>query len=435
MADATFDYVNLIITLPSGQSQVDVERDLYSAWKRSQQANDEPETGAYPAFRAIGGDPLTPGIDAGAYFFIRNDLGWRIKPAEEDATILVSGNLAPEDSSLPILIPTTGDFSVLIAGLQPITQSVDTLLELQQAGSYAGFVVLDVANGVAGTSYPTGQHQQPVNNLTDALAIMAANGLETIVVQGSLTLDQTIPEGYNIKGGTGEIDTMITLNGQTVNKVTFTNVNLIGAADGTSQIEAELCSINSGSGYCGVFRQVGFRDTFTFNGGNCVFSYCYSEVAGTAKPIFDANGQAGNYSFRAYSGGFDLRNATNVAFDMTIDVISASILVAASCTAGDLVVRGVGDFTNNGTMNVTNAGFMEGGQLFTDVLDEPNSIEVGLTMREALRLILAATAGKVSGAAGTSITIRNAVADSKDRIVATVDASGNRTAITYDVSD
>jgi hypothetical protein len=48
MADATFDYVNLIITLPLGQTEVDVERDLYSAWKRSQQANDEPETGAHP---------------------------------------------------------------------------------------------------------------------------------------------------------------------------------------------------------------------------------------------------------------------------------------------------------------------------------------------------------------------------------------------------
>jgi hypothetical protein len=434
MADATFDYVNLIITLPLGQTEVDVERDLYSAWKRSQQANDEPETGAHPAFRTIGGDPLTPGIDAGAYFFIRNDLGWRIKPAEADATVLITGNLAPEDSSVDILIPTTGDFSVLIAGLQPITQSVDTLLELQQAGSYFGQVVIDTVSGTSGTTYPTGQFQQPVDNLTDALAIAAANGLEAIIVVGNLTLDQTIPSGFVIKGSGGEIDTTITLNGQTVDKVSFTNVTLTGA--GVGQIECELCSITNVSGVCGVFRQVGFKDTFTFNGGDCVFSYCYSEVAGTAKPVFDAAAAvAGNYSLRAYSGGFELRNATNVNFGMTIDCISASILIDSSCTAGDIVIRGVGDYTDNGTMNLTNAGFMEGGQLFTDVLDDPNGVEVGVTMREALRLILAATAGKVSGAAGTSITIRNAVADSKNRIQATVDASGNRTAITYDLSD
>ncbi len=60
-------------------------------------------------------------------------------------------------------------------------------------------------------------------------------------------------------------------------------------------------------------------------------------------------------------------------------------------------------------------------------------IEPGLSLRQALRLIAAATAGRVSGAAGTTVTIRNAVADTKPRIVATVDANGNRTAIAYDV--
>lgn len=66
------------------------------------------------------------------------------------------------------------------------------------------------------------------------------------------------------------------------------------------------------------------------------------------------------------------------------------------------------------------------------VLDEASSVETGLTVREALRLITAALAGKVSGAAGTTVTIRNAVADDKDRIVATVDSEGNRTSITVD---
>ena len=68
------------------------------------------------------------------------------------------------------------------------------------------------------------------------------------------------------------------------------------------------------------------------------------------------------------------------------------------------------------------------------LLDRSNAIETGLTPRGALRLNSAALAGKLSGAAGTTVTIRNSVADSKDRIVATVDSSGNRTAITTDVT-
>lgn len=67
-------------------------------------------------------------------------------------------------------------------------------------------------------------------------------------------------------------------------------------------------------------------------------------------------------------------------------------------------------------------------------LDRADAVETGLTLRQALRLIAAAAAGKLSGAATTTIVIRNAVADSKDRITATVTADGDRTAITTDLA-
>lgn len=57
----------------------------------------------------------------------------------------------------------------------------------------------------------------------------------------------------------------------------------------------------------------------------------------------------------------------------------------------------------------------------------------GYTLEETLKLCLASLAGKLSGAATTTITIR-AADDSKDRLTATVDASGNRSAITYDAT-
>jgi hypothetical protein len=58
-------------------------------------------------------------------------------------------------------------------------------------------------------------------------------------------------------------------------------------------------------------------------------------------------------------------------------------------------------------------------------------IESSVTMEQALRLMLAALAGKLSGAPGGPIVIRD-VNDTKDRITATVDANGNRTAVTTD---
>lgn len=67
-----------------------------------------------------------------------------------------------------------------------------------------------------------------------------------------------------------------------------------------------------------------------------------------------------------------------------------------------------------------------------DIADAILAATIGdgtVTVAQALRVYLAALAGKLSGAATTTVSIRN-VADSKDVIVATVDVDGNRTATT-----
>lgn len=70
---------------------------------------------------------------------------------------------------------------------------------------------------------------------------------------------------------------------------------------------------------------------------------------------------------------------------------------------------------------------------FSSYLLDQEDVESGLTLRQALRLVTAATAGKISGGGTSTITIRNAVVDGVDRITATVDTDGNRTAITYEL--
>jgi len=66
-------------------------------------------------------------------------------------------------------------------------------------------------------------------------------------------------------------------------------------------------------------------------------------------------------------------------------------------------------------------------------LDRADGIETGLTPRQLGRVAYAASAGKLSGAATTTVKVRNK-ADAKDRITATVDADGNRTAVTLDLT-
>lgn len=58
-------------------------------------------------------------------------------------------------------------------------------------------------------------------------------------------------------------------------------------------------------------------------------------------------------------------------------------------------------------------------------------VESGLSVREVMQVILAANGGRVEDADTGTIRFRDA-ADTKDRITATVDASGNRTVVTLD---
>jgi hypothetical protein len=77
-------------------------------------------------------------------------------------------------------------------------------------------------------------------------------------------------------------------------------------------------------------------------------------------------------------------------------------------------------------VTLTNAGI-------DAIFDRTDGVETGYTLRQALRLIAAAVAGELSGAATTTITIRN-LSDTTTRITATVDADGNRSAVVHNVS-
>lgn len=67
------------------------------------------------------------------------------------------------------------------------------------------------------------------------------------------------------------------------------------------------------------------------------------------------------------------------------------------------------------------------------LLDRADGVETGYTFRQWLRLAGAVLLGKASGLATTTAVYRD-LGDTKDRITATVDANGNRSAVTKDAS-
>lgn len=139
-----------------------------------------------------------------------------------------------------------------------------------------------------------------------------------------------------------------------------------------------------------------------------------------------ANGAIDAATFAA--GAID---ATALAADcITAAKIANGAIDAATFAAGAIDAAAIATDAVGAAELATDAA----NEIADALLDRAAAIETGITPRQALRLITAAEAGKLSGAATTTVTIRNASADTKDRIVATVDASGNRSAVTLDMT-
>lgn len=120
------------------------------------------------------------------------------------------------------------------------------------------------------------------------------------------------------------------------------------------------------------------------------------------------------------------------AVDTEVAAILAAVdteVAAVKAQTDQLVFTGGRVDASVGAMQ---ANVLTAAALAVDAVDELLDEQIGdstLTMRQALRVLVAGMAGKLSGAATTTVTIRN-TADTADVIVATVDADGNRSAVT-----
>lgn len=347
----TFDGANLLITLDAptaGVLDVDVQTDLYSEWKSWVATSDNSKFP--PAFRTSGGDPLTPGVEAGAYFFLRNDLGWRIISSDANQTINYQGNLIGEDSSLPIVNTTPGR-SVLHLGLQPVTQRVDDILDelkdVQFAAADRG-VTVDTVNGIAGTAFPIGTPRQPVSNVQDAVAIAQSRGMYILYIVGNLTLDTGDNVQQMIIVGQTPILSTLTINpGANVAGTTIVQATVQGTMDGDALLQD--CFVEDLDMFDGTMHRCLLFGTVTLgNGVQANILNASDGTAGLAVPTIDLGGAGQSLILREYSGGIQLQNKTGTE-DVSLDVRSGRILVDDTVVNGDIILRGLGKWQNKST--------------------------------------------------------------------------------------
>lgn len=112
---------------------------------------------------------------------------------------------------------------------------------------------------------------------------------------------------------------------------------------------------------------------------------------------------------------------------------AAGVTVPTSIASPTNITAGTMTTTTNLTTNNDKTGYTISNAGIDSILDRSAGVETGFTLRQALRLMLSSVVAKLSGANTTTVSIRD-INDTKDRIVATVDASGNRSAVSTDVT-
>lgn len=271
-------------------------------------------------------------------------------------------------------------------------------------------------------------------------------------------------------------------------------IDISGIATGTNGQSYSFDNSNMVTctlGAFGYFNKCYFGDVVTFSSTSGVtsdeinFIDCCSSVAGSGSPefVFSSVSKATSISFRRWSGGIKLTGLTSDC-TVSIDGVSGGN-VTIDGTGGSVNVRGMFESivdNSGGSVTIDQDGLVNIEEV-NDTVDQAmvdihldhlfatdydpaskpgtstallnelvesdggvsrftsNSLEAvlasgdvdGYTMEEALKLMLAAMAGKLSGG-GTATIIIRAADDSKERITATVTDVGNRTSITLDAS-
>lgn len=117
----TFDGENKYIIINEGVTELDVEEDVYSAWKDWTFQRDYLKW--EDAMRSTGGDPLPGGDFLGATFFLVN--GWRIFVKQGPSNITVTGNIYTEEGD-PVFVTENG--------VQLLTTRVSNLIDKPDIG-------------------------------------------------------------------------------------------------------------------------------------------------------------------------------------------------------------------------------------------------------------------------------------------------------------
>lgn len=285
---------------------------------------------------------------------------WEVKEAS-----MSGGNFTAVDSvsaDIKPFFPVFGRTFALTAS-SSATATSQTALEVQLSdvqtkvteihGQVARSIYIDTELVPVGD----GNQQTPFNNISDGVDLAELENVFKLELLSDTTLDRQL-SNFTVDGiGLPVID----FNGQTMNNTIFERCNLTGTMLGS--VLAITCRLNNFSGLNGLCRDIAVSGTLTPGTNSGIHLTAVTQAIPGSPVILDMN--SGGFSkiiVHNFSGDINIINMTDAADLIELHVNNGVVDIAASCTAGTIVLHGDCNVTDNSagtTVDVTDASTVE----------------------------------------------------------------------------
>lgn len=365
---------------------------IYSRWKDWVMEGNAQWDEAFEL--SVGGNALGGGVDLDAYIFLRNDLGWRIRAADIDHTLVVEGQLFGTSAVTAVYLPRPGRTINVRESQSSRSQIVRPDSDaITAATGFQGAVWIDPTSAYSSIVYPTGTSVQPVNNWAAAVQIANTYGIKTIKVIGSPPLVGADVSGFHIIAEAPStvlyIDPSATVVG-----VTFESMGVTGTADGSATFYR--CGIDGLLSANGNFVD----SVFSFGGltinGDVYASNCTSGIPDDGHSSIYFDGGVYQVQIRGFTGALSIHGMATGSF-LSVDFHSGHLTIDGDCTDGTAVVRGVVAVTDlsGGAVTVDTVGVLSPASVTAEVWTAPKSTGTEGTMGFAIKVMEAVLRNRV----------------------------------------
>lgn len=367
----TFDRVNKYIEVGAPDTEVTIQELLNAV----REYEDETTNLDLPYIaNAYGKQDLGGGVLVGITLELLD--GWRVKFEDRAGPSYVTcsvtgGNIVAYDeagSTQFPLVPSTYVFATITSSSSATLQEQESI----QYSSFGGGVTIDAASGTAGTTFPAGTPQQPVDSVSDAMSIAVDRGFKKLYVNGDLTFTTGDDVSEMMIVGQDQILSTLTIESAAdVTSSKFQDCIITGTLDGGNVIEnSRVQTLNYVNGF--IWNCVLEEYTVTLGGGAIAhFLDCWSGVPGTGIPTIDMGGSGQYLSVTGYNGDIKLVNKTG-SEQATLDINSGKVVIDSTVTAGTVIVRGTCDIEDNSgagaTVNTEGCAALGGEAVYTHTM-------------------------------------------------------------------